>query len=67
MTTKRYTKEELEKLKDRTDYERVSHMTEEEIRRNAESDPDAPPQSEEDLKRFKRVKKPRGGSRHEQD
>lgn len=61
MATKRYKKEDLEKLEDRTDYARVKKMTEEEIRRNAESDPDARPQSEEDLKRFERVKSPRGG------
>jgi len=67
MTTKRYKKEELEKLKDRTDYARVKRMTEDEIRRNAESDPDAPLQSDEDLKRFERVKSPRGGQKNDQD
>lgn len=59
MTTKKYTKEEIEDL---TDYERVYNMSEEKIRKNAESDPDAPLQSERDLEKFKRVKKPRGTS-----
>jgi hypothetical protein len=39
----------------KTDYERLKNMTEEEIEKNAQNDPDAPLQSEEDLKRFKRV------------
>ncbi len=59
MPKKPHTKEEIEKMKDLTDYERVRNMTEEEIEKNAESDPDVPLQSEEDLKRFKRVKLPR--------
>jgi len=62
MTTKKYTKEEIEQMEDLTDYERVNNMSEEDIRKNAESDPDAPLQSEEDLKKFKRVKRPRGTS-----
>ena len=39
----------------KTDYERLKNMTEEEIEKNADDDPDAPLQSEEDLKRFKKV------------
>ncbi|MEW5755047.1 MAG: hypothetical protein AB1810_01975 [Pseudomonadota bacterium] len=39
----------------KTDYERLKKMTEEEIEKNAKDDPDAPLQSDEDLKRFKRV------------
>ncbi len=39
----------------KTDYERLRNMTEEEIEENAKSDPDAPPITEEDFKRFKRV------------
>jgi len=62
MTTKKYTKEEIEQMEDLTDYERVNNMSEEDIRKNAKSDPDAPLQSEEDLKKFKRVKRPRGTS-----
>lgn len=42
-------------LIDKTDYERLRKMTEEEIKQNAKDDPDAPLQSDEDLKRFKRV------------
>ena len=38
-----------------TDYDRLKNMTEEEIRRNAECDEDLPLQSDEDLKRFKKV------------
>ncbi len=53
-------------MKDHTDYERVNNMTEEEIKKNAESDPDAPLQSEEDLEKFKRVKHPRGND-HDKD
>ncbi|MDH5181311.1 MAG: hypothetical protein OEZ39_08175 [Gammaproteobacteria bacterium] len=60
MSIKRYTKEELEKMEDLTDYDRINNMTDDEIRKNAESDPDVPPQSEEDLARFKKVKKPKG-------
>lgn len=53
-------------MKDRTDYERVDNMTDEEIEKNTESDPDAPSQSEKDLENFKRVKSPRG-SDHDKD
>jgi len=60
MSIKKYTKEDIEKMKDLTDYERLKNMTEDEIRENAESDLDAPLQTEEELKKFKRVKKPRG-------
>lgn len=56
MTIKRYTKEELEKLQDKTDYDRLKKMTEKEIKENAESDPDAPLQSESDLEKFKPAK-----------
>ena len=38
-----------------TDYERLKKMTEEEINKNAEEDDDLPLQSDEDLKRFKKV------------
>ncbi len=57
MTIKKYSKEEVEKMEDKTDYERVENMTEEEIRKNAKSDPDVPLQSEEDLEGFKPAKK----------
>ncbi len=39
----------------KTDYDRLKNMTEEEIERNANSDPDAPLLSDEDLKKFKHV------------
>ena len=60
MAIKKFSKEEVEKMDDLTDYERIDKMSEDVIKRNAESDPDVPLQSEEDLKRFKRVEKPRG-------
>jgi len=56
MTSKTYTEEEIKKLKDKTDYERLKNMTEEEIERNAESDPDSLTPTEEQLKKFKKVK-----------
>ena len=40
---------------DRTDWERLRTMSEEEIEANALSDPDNPPLTEEELKRFRRV------------
>ena len=49
-----------ESVNGKTDYERLKKMTEEEIERNAENDPDAPLQSDEDLKRFKRVNPKKG-------
>lgn len=52
MAIKRYTREQIEKMEDRTDYERLSRMTEDEIHRNALSDPDALPLSESGLKKF---------------
>jgi hypothetical protein len=38
-----------------TDYERLKKMTEAEITRNAEDDEDLPLQSDEDLKKFKKI------------
>lgn len=66
MTIKKFTKEELEKLKDLTDYERLKKMTGEEIEEAAKSDPDVPHLSEEDLKKFQRVKRSRN-SHNEKD
>ena len=57
MSINKYTKEDLKKLEDKTDYERLKKMTEEEIRKNAESDPDAPLQSESDLDNFRPAKR----------
>lgn len=59
MAIKKYTKEGVDKLQDKSDYDRVNNMTEEEIVDNAKSDPDAPLQSESDLNKFKRIKTPR--------
>ena len=59
MSIKKFSKEELEKMKDLTDYERLKNMTEEEIEEAAKSDPDVPHLSEEELKKFKKVKRNR--------
>jgi len=53
MTIKTYTKAELEKLEDKSDLERLKNMTEEEIKEAAESDPDNPPLTDEELEQFK--------------
>ncbi len=45
-------------IQDNTDWERLRNMTEEEIEANALSDPDNPPISDEELKRFRRVPNP---------
>lgn len=42
-------------LKGKTDFERLKKMTEEEIEENAKNDPDAPLQTDEQLRKFKRV------------
>ena len=54
MTIEKYTKDELENLKDRSDIERLKNMTDEEIEEAAKSDPDNPPLADEQLKKFKR-------------
>ncbi|AQP98603.1 hypothetical protein B0W48_01590 [Pseudoalteromonas aliena] len=41
----------------KTDYERLKKMTEGEIEENAKDDPDAPLLTDEELKKFKKVKK----------
>ena len=46
----------------KTDYDRLKTMTEEEIEKNALSDPDAPLLSDEDLKKFRRVNAPMGNN-----
>ncbi len=63
MAIKKYTKEKIEKMEDKTDYDRVKNMTEEEIRENASSDPDTPLQSKEDLENFRPAK--RRGTKNE--
>lgn len=57
MAIKKYTEEEIRKLKDKTDYERLKSMTEDEIEKNSEIDKDSKTPSEEELKKFKKVKK----------
>ena len=56
MTIKKYTEEELEQLKDETNYERLDEMSNEEIESNSMSDKDCITPSEDDLKKFKKVK-----------
>ncbi len=54
MTLEKHTDEELKKLKDRSDTERLKNMTEEDIEKGALSDSDNPPLTDEELKKFKR-------------
>jgi hypothetical protein len=56
MTIKKYTEEELEQLKDETNYERLDEMSNEEIESNSISDNDCVTPSKDDLKKFKKVK-----------
>jgi hypothetical protein len=51
-----YTEEEAKRLKDKADYERLDTMTDEQIEEAARNDPDAPPSTPEQLKKFKREK-----------
>lgn len=55
MSEKRYTLEELKKLKSKTDYDRLKNMTDEEIEKAAKEDPDSALPTDEELKKFKRV------------
>lgn len=57
MSIKKCTEEELKKLKDETDYERVNNMTDEEIEENSKTDEDSKTPADEQLKKFKKVKK----------
>ena len=52
MGIERYTAEEAKKLPSRSDTERLKNMTEEDIERAAEDDPDNPPLTDEELKGF---------------
>jgi len=54
MTIEKHTRDELKKLKDRSDIERLKNMTDEEIEEAAKSDPDNPPLTDKQLKKFKR-------------
>ncbi|WP_205827998.1 hypothetical protein [Microbulbifer sp. SH-1] len=57
MCMKKYSEEELKNLEDKTDYEKVDNLTEEEIEEGSKSDPDSITPSDEDLKKFKKVDK----------
>ena len=57
MVIKKYSKEEVESMDDKTDYDRVSNMTENEVRDNAKSDSDAPLQTESELEGFRPARK----------
>ncbi len=57
MTIKKYTEEELKKLKDETDYQRLRDMSEEEIEEGSKKDPDSRSPSDDQLKKFKKVGK----------
>lgn len=47
--------DELKKMEDKTDWERVHKMTEEEIEQNALNDPDSYPYTEEELEQIEPV------------
>ncbi len=57
MTIKKYSEEEIKHLKDQTDYDRLKKMTDEEIEENSRTDEDSLTPSDDDLKKFKKVKK----------
>ncbi|MCL7422007.1 MAG: hypothetical protein M8364_13995 [Methylobacter sp.] len=57
MTIKKYSEEEIKQLRDRTDYDRLKKMTDEEIEENSRTDEDSLTPSDDDLKKFKKVKK----------
>lgn len=54
MAIVRHTKEELKKIKGKTDAERLKNITEEELEEAAKSDPDSAWPTDEELKKFKR-------------
>lgn len=51
----RHTKEELKKVKGKTDHVYVSNTSDEKIKKQVENDPDSYIPTDEELKRFKRV------------
>lgn len=57
MTIKKYSEEEIKQIKDQTDYDRLKEMTDEEIEENSRTDEDSLTPSDDDLKKFKKVKK----------
>lgn len=57
MTIKKYSEEEIKQLEDQTEYDRLKKMTDEEIEENSRTDEDSLTPSDDDLKKFKKVKK----------
>ena len=57
MATKIYADENPISTNDKTDYNRIDNMTDEEIEENASSDEDSYTPTVEDLKKFRKVKK----------
>lgn len=53
----RHTKDELKKMKGKTDHVYVGNTSDEKIKKQVESDPDSYIPTDEELKQFKRVKK----------
>ncbi len=51
----RYTLEELKKLKGKSDIERLSRLSDQEIYDAALSDPDNPPLTQAELSKFRRI------------
>lgn len=56
MTIKRISVEEAKRIKGSTDWERIDKLTDAEIEEAARSDPDSALPTDEELKRFRRVK-----------
>ena len=57
MSEKKYSEKEAKALKDRTDYERLKNMTDEEVEENSENDPESLSPTDEQMKKFKKVRK----------
>lgn len=54
---KKYTEDELRDLDDKTDYERLKDMSEDEVEKNSETDADALTPADCDFEKFRRVHK----------
>lgn len=53
----RYTKEDLKKIKGKTDHKYVANTTDEEIEEQVKNDPDSYMPTDEELNKFKKVNK----------
>ncbi|WP_238097207.1 hypothetical protein [Vibrio cincinnatiensis] len=53
---KKYTEEQLKNMQDKTDYERLENMTEEEIEENSVMEEDSATPSDTDMSNFRKVK-----------